>query len=77
MYKAIYLRPNISLIPFNSFVENFIKRFCLRRILNEDQVYYLENEDMTVKIQPDVAEILMYDGQNRKAIREIRNYFKS
>ncbi|MBU3216680.1 rRNA methyltransferase [Clostridium estertheticum] len=76
MYKSIYFKPKYKLGLYESFINDFVINFELLKIKNKNKVYFFENEDMIVKIEPKIAEILLYNIENKEAVKKVKNYFK-
>lgn len=75
MYKSIYLKPNINKSTYINFVADFINQFQFKKIKQVESIYFLENNDMMVKIEPCMAQILIHDVSNREVIFKLKRYF--
>lgn len=75
MGKTMYLKHSIKELAYNKAIDNFKDHFKLKKIKQNNKVYFFENDEMIVKFKPDMVEFLLYDNYNKKTISKIRNYF--
>ncbi|ACA44505.1 rRNA methyltransferase [Clostridium botulinum] len=75
MCKSMYIKNDINNLSDNSFIYNFAEYFKLKEIKKNNYIYFFENKDMIVKIEPSIVEFLLYDGSNREIEYKIKNYF--
>lgn len=75
MYKTLYFKPVFLTESYDNFVNNFISKFKLKTVKQDKLVYFLENDCLLMKLQPEIAEILIYDEQNKDLIGGLKHFF--
>lgn len=75
MYRTFYAKPKYEHGQYEKFVSQFMNDFHLQDMSIIDKTYYLENEDMSIKLNPETIKILIHDCNNKKIYVDVMNYF--
>ena len=78
MYRSLYFKPNTNYEPYDVYVRKFVKQFQLNEVKHDcDTKYIFENNYMLMKIDPQIAEILIYDETHKDFISELTDFFNN
>lgn len=62
-------------LPDNTTKDNAIKVFGLQKILNNDRTAIFENSEMRFCFDKSVVRVMIFDGENKNLLKQIKNYF--
>ncbi|MEJ8553615.1 hypothetical protein [Tepidibacter sp. Z1-5] len=77
MYRSICIKPKFRFGFYDKFIENLALTFGLSKKKAAAKLYFLKNDDMLIKIQPRMAEIVVFDDKNIENIQNLKGFLNS
>lgn len=75
MSKSLYFKPKCYFWQYKKWIDKFINEFSLNIIKQNKKIYYTENNDMLIKIEPKFVSVLVYEQDNNDLIKKLKKYF--